>query len=91
MTVTAEDFIAKCAQVSETVGMLSGVGGMELAGQIVSVLSIHPEQVERFMREGAELFVDGTLDAKFGCLTYMAINGEVTSPSVLRAEKGASN
>jgi len=85
---TAEEFIKKCAQVANAVGIQANIGGMELAGQIVSVLAANPEHIDRFMREGAELMIDGTLDAKNGCLTYLAINGNITSPSVARTERG---
>ena len=84
---TAAEFIRRCADVATATGVLAGVGAMELAGQIVSVLAANPEHIERFMAEGGELFIDGTLDPKNGSLTYLAINGNITSPSVLRDQK----
>lgn len=86
--VLAIDFLRKVAQVANNVSIAAGVGGMELAGQIISVLYANPEHIERFMVEGGELFIDGTLDPKNGCLTYMAESGRITDPSVLRVERG---
>lgn len=88
--VTARALIAQIAEVSATVGFHAGVGAMELAGQIVSCLYASPHQVERFMAEGSELFIDGTFDPANGLLSYMAISGKVTSPSELRKGKGLS-
>ena len=85
---TAAEFIARCAQVANAVGWQAGVGASETAGHIVSVLAAHPEQIERFMAEGSELFIDGTMRPENGSLTYLARNGKVTHPSVLRQAAG---
>jgi hypothetical protein len=76
------------AEVAAAVGFQAGVGAMELAGQIVSVLHANPEHIDRFMYEGVALFHDGTFDAVNGSLTYMAISGKVTAPTSLRKAKG---
>lgn len=88
MTHTAEDFIKHCAKVATAVGWQAGVGASETAGHIVSVLAAHPEHVDRFMREGSELFIDGTMRPENGSLTYLSIKGKVTNPSVLRQAVG---
>ncbi|MDW9808615.1 hypothetical protein GOA93_06160 [Sinorhizobium meliloti] len=80
--------IEKIAQVANAVGWQAGEPAMELAGQIVSVLAANPEHIDRFMSEGAELFLDGTFNAENGCLTYRSMGGDILSPSVLRAKKG---
>lgn len=80
--------IDRIAEVSTVVGWQAGVGASELAGQIVSCLYANPEQITRFMAEGSELFVDGRFNPENGSLTYLAMNGNITSPAVLRATKG---
>lgn len=82
------ELVEKIAQVANAVGWQAGEPAMELAGQIVSVLAANPEHIDRFMSEGAELFLDGTLNAENGCLTYRSMSGDILSPSVLRAQKG---
>ncbi|MDX1151229.1 hypothetical protein [Sinorhizobium medicae] len=72
--------VEKIAQVANAVGWQ--------AGQIVSVLAANPKHIERFMSEGAELFLDGTFNAENGCLTCRSMGGDVLSPSILRAKKG---
>lgn len=85
---TAADLVAKIAQVSATVGFQANEPAMEMAGQIVSVLAANPEHIDRFMAEGSELFLDGTLNHENGSLTYRAVNGSILSPSILREKKG---
>lgn len=82
------ELVERIAQVANAVGWQADEPAMELAGQIVSVLAANPEQIERFMSGGAELFLDGTFNAENGCLTYRSIGGEILSPSVFRARKG---
>ncbi|MDX1158406.1 hypothetical protein GOL34_25260 [Sinorhizobium medicae] len=82
------ELVERIAQVANAVGWQADEPAMELAGQIVSVLAANPEQIERFMSGGAELFLDGTFNAENGCLTYRSMGGEILSPSVLRARKG---
>ncbi|MDX0623023.1 hypothetical protein GOD54_24315 [Sinorhizobium medicae] len=79
--------VEKIAQVANAVGWQAGEPAMELAGQIVSVLAANPKHIERFMSEGAELFLDGTFNAENDCLTYRSRGGDVLSPSILRAKK----
>lgn len=91
MTMDTERYaavIAKIAQVANAVGFQAGEPAMEMAGQIVSILAAHPEHIERFMNEGAELFLDGTFNHENGSLTYRAMNGDILSPTVLRQRKG---
>lgn len=89
--ISAIDFIKKAAEVSTAVGWQAGVGAMELAGQIVLVLYANPENLPRFMAEGTELFIDGTLHPKNGSLTYMSIGNGVQSPAILRSERSEQN
>lgn len=82
--------VKRIAQVASEVSAQAGVGASETAGLIVSVLAANPEQTERFMAEGSELFIDGTIRPENGCLTHMAMNGQVVSPTRLRMMKGQS-
>lgn len=86
---TAKEFLARVAEVSISVGWQAGVGASETAGQIISCLYANPEHIDRFMAEGAELFIDGTFAFENGALTYHAMDGRVLSPSVLRERKGS--
>lgn len=80
--------IAKIAQVASAVAFQAGVSATELAGLIVSFLYANPEHTDRFMRDGTELFIDGTIRPERGSLTYTAINGRLLSPADLRASNG---
>ncbi len=82
--------VKRIAQVASEVAAQAGVGASETAGLIVSVLAANPEQTERFMAEGSELFIDGTIRPENGCLTHMAMNGQVVSPTRLRMMKSQS-
>lgn len=84
----ARDIVRRIAHVADAVGFQAGEPAMEIAGQIVSVLAANPEHVDRFLREGAELFLDGTLNVENGCLTYRAAGGAILSPSDLRRRMG---
>lgn len=81
---TAKDIIQKIADVAAKTGWLSGTGGCELAGMIVSSLAERPELIERFMIEGPSLLVDGELDWSKGCLTFHNTKGDITTPKELR-------
>lgn len=82
--------VKQIAQVSAAVGWQANVGASETAGLIVSVLAANPEQIDRFMAEGSELFIDGTMRAENGCLSHRSMNGQIVSPTKLREMKGQS-
>lgn len=78
--------IERIAEVAEAIGWQAGVGGMETAGMIVSVLAEHPELIERFMNEGSGLLIDGEFGAEKGRLTFHRMkDGKVTTPAELRS------
>lgn len=85
---TAKELLDRIAEVANAVAWQAGVGGMEVAGQIVSGLYANPEHIERFMVEGPELIIDGTLAPDKGCLSYTAINGSIMTPAELRKRNG---
>lgn len=82
--------IKRIADVASAVGWQAGEPALEAAGHIVSVLAIHPEHVDRFLAEGAELFIDGTFKPENGSLTYRSIGGDILSPTVLRKTQGSA-
>lgn len=84
---TAAAVIRKIAQCADAIGFSAGEPAMELAGQMISVLATHPENIERFMAEGNELFLDGTFNAENGSLTYRSMGGDILSPDDLRRAK----
>lgn len=84
----AEEMIRKIANVSSAVAFQAGVGAMELAGLTISVLAANPDEQARFMKEGSGMFIDNTIRAENGCLSYVAISGEILTPAELRASKG---
>ena len=90
LDVSAEEAILHIAQVSSAMGFQDGVPAQDIAGAIISFLAVHPEQVARFMVEGAELFIDGTIRPELGSLSYRAVNGSIMTPAMLRKKLGAS-
>jgi hypothetical protein len=88
VTLTGQLAIDRIAAVSAAVGRQSGVPALEIAGMVVSFLHANPEHVARFLVEGSELFVDGTIDPKAGSLSYRSQSDEILTPSDLRARTG---
>ncbi|HEV7251468.1 MAG TPA: hypothetical protein VGN93_31205 [Shinella sp.] len=84
----AKIIIRRIADVASGVAFQAGEPAMELAGHIVSVLAANPEHIDRFMLEGPELFIDGTMKPENGCLPYRAVNGAIVSPAELRKKMG---
>ena len=66
------------------------MGASETAGLIISVLYANPNLTDRFMAEGAELFIEGLMTAENGSLTFYASTGEVLTPVELVRRKGGS-
>jgi hypothetical protein len=62
--------IRRIAEVSSAAGWRACAPAQDIAGMIVSFLAANPEHVESFMREGGELFIDGTIRPEHGCLSY---------------------
>lgn len=86
--MTPEETIRKIAEIASTVAWQAGVGGMELAGQFVSVLATHPEKIEAFLSGNLSVVDDDDLlHAERGCLSFRSENGNLTTPAELRAIK----
>lgn len=86
---SAADIVKRIAEVATATGAMAGEPAIELAGQIISVLAVHPEHIDRFMAEGSELFIDGTFNPEHGSMTYRANSGAILHPSVLREKNGS--
>jgi len=70
--------IARIAEISEAVGWQADVGGSETAGQIISYLAAHPEQIETLLQGGIlALPLDWFENGK---LTWQAMNGRIMHP-----------
>jgi hypothetical protein len=85
---TAKQLLDRVVEVSDAVGLQAGVGGADLAGFIISCLYANPELFTRFMEEGAELILDGSLDPENGALSWSASGNRVVSPHEMRRAKG---
>jgi hypothetical protein len=85
---TAAAIVARIAQCAADLGWQAGEPAVELAGQMISVLAANPEQIERFMTDGGELWIDGTFNGENGSLTYRTMDGRILSPSDYRKLKG---
>lgn len=83
-----EAVVRRIGQVATAVGFQANEGAADIAGQILSSLYASPEQIERFMREGSELLVDGTISPDNGALNYRSINGTIVNPSDRRRARG---
>lgn len=88
---TAAEAIQKIAEASEAVGFGAGEPATEIAGHLVSFLAANPVHIDRFMREGQELMIDGTFTFDQGNLTYRALDGTIRHPDELRAAKENTN
>lgn len=86
---TPAEVIRRIAEVANAIGWQAAVGASETAGTIISVLAANPDLIDRFMAEGAGVFIDGPimLDAANGCLSYYAQTGEVLTPTELHRRR----
>lgn len=86
--MTPEQTIKRIAEVAEAVGWQAGVGACETAGMIVSILARHPGFIDEFMERGTGLMIDSDLFRhEHGCLTFLSMNGKVSTPSQLSAAR----
>lgn len=86
--MTPEDVIKRIAEIANDVAWQAGVGGLELAGQFVSVLAVHPEMIEGFLAGTTSIIdTDALFHAEMGCLTWHSKAGPIVSPDDVRAAK----
>jgi hypothetical protein len=86
--ITAEAIINRIAECAAALGNSTGEPAVELAGQMISVLAVNPQHIERFMAEGNELWLDGTFDVANSSLTYRTMDDRILSPSDFRKLNG---
>jgi hypothetical protein len=78
----AELVIDRIATIAQSLSVQAGVGGMEMAGAIVSYLAEHPRDIEPCLRFGTtELPTDWL---RLGCLSWHAQNGKIVRPEFAR-------
>lgn len=83
-----EEVIKRLAEVASAVAHQAGVGGMETAGMLVSILAAHPEKIPAFMAGELDLITDpAMLRAEMGCLSWHAVNGRIVTPAEFRAAR----
>lgn len=85
---TAKQLLDRVHEVAAAVSWQAGVGGVETAGFIVSCLAANPEHLDRFMAEGAELVLDGTIAPENGGLNYYSSKGALVDPAERRRRMG---
>lgn len=87
MEYTAAQILNKISICCEAMAWQAGEPAVDLAGHTLSFLAAHPEHIERYMRHGNELWLDGTITFEGGCLTYRANDGQIRHPSDIRAAR----
>lgn len=87
-TLKPADTVKRIAEIAEAVAYLSGVGGCETAGAIISYFATHPERVDQLLAEGlvSALGEDGDMWGG-GCLTFHRKDGKVVTPQDLRISR----
>lgn len=78
---TAQELVQKVREVAHAVAFQSGTGSLECAGMIMSCLARKPELIDRFMREGSGLIVDGVISVGRGEFFYHAMDNTVRPAS----------
>lgn len=81
MTEEVTAFIQYLAELSDQVGAHAGIGGLEVAGSIVSYLAAYPGQVELFLEEGIHAMPPDM--PLMGKLTFCGWDGTIHSPDSL--------
>lgn len=84
-----EAVVQRIAQVAEAVSWQAGIGGMEFAGQLVSVFAKHPEMIAPFLEGGSGFLLENEIGAELGCLTFYNQAGEITTPETLARARTA--
>ncbi len=90
MPLAAERIIQCIASVAEAVGEQAGVGGLEMAGMIISVLAADPTLTATFLDDPLEFMLSDHMRAERGCLTFHRKgDGKVVRPEQLRTDRAA--
>lgn len=88
--LTPQAVIQRIAEAADAVSFQAGVGGMETAGMIVSILAKHPDKIDGFLREGVGFLLDADLfSAEHGCLNFHNQIGGISTPKDARLARQA--
>ncbi|WP_171182163.1 hypothetical protein [Ruegeria sp. HKCCD8929] len=90
MTAKPEEVFKTIADYSSATATCAGVGACELAGMVVSVLSVHPELIPDFLDDPSGTVLDNldTFQWENGALSWLTQNGDIVTPAELRAHVG---
>lgn len=77
----AKEALEKIAEAVEGRAWCAGVGAMEWAGMVLSVLVQNPEWQDEFFRDPGEFLLSGKVRAENGRLTWLSRSGEIMSPA----------
>lgn len=88
MSYSAQQILAQIASLSEAIAFQSGTASSELAGQMVSVLARDPSLIDRFMKDGSEMFLEGVIRPEVGRLSWYGQNGQIVTPEFMRDHLG---
>ncbi|KIC36523.1 hypothetical protein [Leisingera sp. ANG-M7] len=85
--------VAIIANNSATTGILAGVGGSELAGNIISTLSANPDLIGEYLANPAGTLIDRAelFRPEQGALSWLARNGQIVTPQEMRAHLGQAD
>ena len=93
--IDEEDFaraIGFIARMAERVALDAGVGGMDIAGMIVSYLYGNPHKIPDFIQRGPALMIDDPdFNALNGGLSWNSIGGEVITPAEHKRRSGKAS
>ncbi len=81
----AEEIVLRVAELASAIARQSGTASSELAGQMISVLARDLSLIERFMRDGSEMFLEGAFMPEKGLLSWYGQNGQIVTPEDMRA------
>ena len=79
--MSANDTIRQIADMAEAIAWQAGVGGMEMAGTIISYLAQNPERTEHVLAHGIIDEPDMWLN---GRLTWFGMNDQIVTPEKAR-------
>ena len=83
-----QDVIDRIARAAEQVALHAGVGGMEMAGMIISILADQPILTQQFLDNPSEFMISDHMHAERGRLTFhRRSDGKVTTPQELHAAR----
>jgi hypothetical protein len=76
--------VKRISELAQSIAFQSDTASSELAGQMLSVLARDPSLIDRFMRDGSEMFLEGAFMPERGMLSWYGQNGQIVTPEVMR-------